>query len=178
MPSQFVITIVADDQTGLVEKIANAVTDAGGNWLESSLSQLAGKFAGIALVSVPLENQATLESALSQLASAGIHISMEASASDLQNSDALVILEVVANDRPGIVQEVTRLLASLNINVESFDTTCGAAAMSSGPLFEASAVIALPEGFGEEQLRQPLESLSDDLMVEIHHIEDDEVPEE
>lgn len=173
MQSQFVLTIIADDQTGLVEKVANAVAEAGGNWLESSLSQLAGKFAGIVLVSIPTEKQPTLESSLIALAEHGIRVSLEPHGVDQENTSALVILRVVANDRPGIVQEVTRLLSSLKINVESLDTTCESAAMSSDLLFEASAVIALPENLREEELTARLESLSDDLMVEIFDLEEE-----
>ena len=174
MQSQLVLTVIADDRTGLVEQVANAVAAAGGNWLESSMSQLAGQFAGIALVTVPTAKQAALESALADLAEHGIQIFLQPAGDDREIADQLLLVHVVANDRPGIVQEVTRLLATLNINVESFDTTCGSAAMSSAPVFEASAVVALPEGLSEDQLAARLESLSDDLMVEIQELVDEE----
>ena len=52
MNTYLVLTVIADDKPGLVETLAEVIADHKGNWLESSMSQLAGKFAGILRVSV------------------------------------------------------------------------------------------------------------------------------
>ena len=52
MTSNLVLTVIADDKPGLVESLSQTVAANSGNWLESSMSQLAGKFAGILRVSV------------------------------------------------------------------------------------------------------------------------------
>lgn len=168
MQTQLVLTINAEDQTGVVQKLADAVAAAGGNWLESSLSQLAGKFAGIVLVSVATDSREEFENALSTLADNDIHVRIcDNPVHPEDESGDLLMLKVVANDRPGIVQELTQQLAHLHINVESFDTTRISAAMSSEALFEATALVSLPEGVSEEQVETQLETLSDDLMVEM-----------
>ena len=52
MTSNLVLTVIADDKPGLVESLSQTIAANSGNWLESSMSQLAGKFAGILRVSV------------------------------------------------------------------------------------------------------------------------------
>ena len=52
MTTYLVLTIIGEDRPGIVESLAEIISDYSGNWLESSMSQLAGKFAGILRVSV------------------------------------------------------------------------------------------------------------------------------
>ena len=69
-----VLTVIGDDRPGLVESLSTAVADHGGSWQESHMAHLAGKFAGILRAEVPQEQAASLEAALRQLASAGLHV--------------------------------------------------------------------------------------------------------
>ena len=173
MSSKLVLTFTADDQTGLVKKVSKAITEAGGNWLESSMSQLAGRFAGIILVGIAEQARGDLEGHLAALRENGLDIHISEGGQDSpREPEQLLVLEIVAHDRPGIVRELSALLASLNVNVESLDTTCTIAAMSSEHLFEASAVVGLPDSLDEEGLEKHLGTLSDDLMVEIHSLSD------
>ena len=55
MPRSYVLTLIGPDSPGLVERLAEAVADAGGNWVESEMSRLAGQFAGILRVQLPGE---------------------------------------------------------------------------------------------------------------------------
>ena len=77
-------------------------------------------------------------------------------------------LELVGNDRPGIVRDITRQLSELGINLESLKTDVQPAPMSSEPLFHAEALLALPPGLALERLQDQLEALADDLMVELN----------
>ena len=58
----------SEDRPGLVRLLAEAVSQNGGNWLESSMSQLAGKFAGILRVSVSKDHVDALVAALNKMA--------------------------------------------------------------------------------------------------------------
>ena len=53
MQIPLVMTIISPDRTGLVEAVARAVADHGGNWLESRMCRLGGEFAGILRVEIP-----------------------------------------------------------------------------------------------------------------------------
>lgn len=62
-----ILTVIGDDKPGLVGKLAATISAHHGNWLESSMSHLAGKFAGIVKVAVPADHAEALQAALSGL---------------------------------------------------------------------------------------------------------------
>ena len=174
MSCKKILTITADDQTGLVQQVADAVAQAGGNWLESSMSHLAGKFAGIALIEIDPQQHEQLTNNLNALKESGLHVFIDSNYSEPEETnERLLEVEVVAHDRTGIVRELTALLSTLNVNVESLHTNRTIAAMSSEPLFEASAVVVLPSSLDEEGLQKHLETLSDDLMVELFDLDEE-----
>ncbi|MEM9532718.1 MAG: ACT domain-containing protein [Pseudomonadota bacterium] len=162
------ITFLADDRPGLIDRLAAVVSDHQGNWLDSSMAQLANQFAGILLVSVPPDQCATLEAALAQLADEGVLAQLRQSPlSESPAAAALRHLELVASDRPGIVSELSAVLAQLGVNVLRLDTRRIAASMSASPLFSASATINLPADLAQETLATELEALSPDLQVSL-----------
>ena len=56
MQKQLVVTVIGTDKPGIVESLADVITQQQGNWLGSSMSELAGQFAGILHVTVPDEH--------------------------------------------------------------------------------------------------------------------------
>jgi glycine cleavage system regulatory protein len=77
------------------------------------------------------------------------------------------VLEIVGQDRPGIVREITHALAGFGVNVEELETECASAAMSGETLFKARARLSIPESCDTTQVRQQLERIAADLIVEI-----------
>ena len=162
-----VLTVIAPDKAGQVERIAQCIADFEGNWLESSMSRMAGQFAGILRVAVPAERYDALVDALGALSAYGIRVQLAESGSEPAHASKPFGMELVGNDRPGIVRDITRVLAELNVNVERIATEVRPAPMSNEPLFHAQALLALPTSLPLEQLQQRLEALADDLMVEL-----------
>jgi len=166
---KIVITLFAKDRPGIVQTLSDAVLAHKANWLESSLSRLCGQFTGIVHLEVAGSDKDQLLSALQQLSDSGIQVSVQNTVG-IENEDsefdAIQIL-VEANDRPGIVQEITTVLAESKVNVEHMDTESESASMAGYSLFRAHLFLALPEGMSEQQLEQALENLSDDVMVSI-----------
>lgn len=163
-----VLTVIAPDQPGLVEKVAQCVAGHGGNWLESRMSRMAGQFAGILRVAVPAEAYDELVQALQALASQGIRVLVAQSGIEPSCTWKPIHLDLVGNDRPGIVRDITRALAELGVNLERFTTEVVPAPMSSEPLFHAEALLAVPLGLTLDALQARLEALADDLMVELN----------
>lgn len=166
---KIVITLFAKDRPGIVRKISDVILEHDGNWLESSLSRLSGQFTGIVNIAVNSGEQAALLAGLEKLASEGIHVTVHEGAqvsSDVDEFNALQIL-VEANDRPGIVEEISAVLAQQGVNVESMDTECESASMAGYSLFRAHLFLALPDSLSEEALEAALENVSDDLMVSV-----------
>lgn len=160
------MTIIGKDRTGLVESVARLVADHGGNWLESRMCRLGGEFAGILRVHVPDDRRAALEQALAQLSDLTVVVQADESASAPAKRQ-LASLEVVGQDRPGIVREVSRALAAQGVNVEELATECISAPMSGEPLFQARAKLLLPAGVTVSGLRQSLEQAVAGLTVEV-----------
>ena len=163
-----VLTVIAPDQPGLVERIAQCIAAHGGNWLESRMARMAGQFAGILRVAVPAGGYDELVEGLQGLSVHGIRVLVAQSGIEPSCTWKPIHLDLVGNDRPGIVRDITRLLAEHDINVESLTTEVAPAPMSSDPLFHAEAVLAVPLTLPLELLRERLESLADDMMVELN----------
>ncbi len=173
-----VLTVIGDDRPGLVEALARAISAHRGNWLESSMSHLAGKFAGIVCVSVAESEVAALQSALAALA--GLRVTAEISppgdgarrASEASSASATagqrrLKLALVGHDRIGIVREVSQVLARHAINVEALNTHTASAPMSAAILFHANAELTAAGSLDARALTRDLEQLSDELMVDI-----------
>lgn len=167
MKREIVLSVITDDHPGIVQTLAETITAHGGNWLDSSMSHLGGKFAGIVLLEVTEQREQELEDALRALDRQDLHISFERTAPARPEPHHYVMVSIVANDRPGIVEEIADLLASHRINIETLTTSVADTPMSSGHLFKAHFQANLPEDMSYDDLQRVLESASDDLMVEL-----------
>lgn len=168
MRSQLVLTLIGRDRPGLVEALSAQIARHGGNWEESRMAHLAGKFAGILRVSVPDDAASALTQALSALEREGLRVVVEgAEPSSTETGAQRLRLELLGNDREGIVRDISQALAKRKVNVDELHTSCEDAPMGGGQLFRASALLRVPGDVALEELRTTLESLADDLMVEL-----------
>ena len=174
MDTFLVLTIIGDDHPGLVEQVADAVADHGGNWLESRMSLLAGKFAGLVRVSVPVEKAEALTQALGKLEERGLRVMVElGGGGETAGVLTMVVLDLVGTDQPGIVRDISRALHQQGVNIEELNTEYSAAPMSGEPLFHARARLHLPPGMTVDGLRQELEQVAESLMVDLQLGESD-----
>ena len=153
-----VLTLIGDDRSGLVNAVAEVVARHGGNWEQSQMAELAGKFAGIVLVIV---------SALQPLQGMLDITAQRGSAPVVVPEAQRFVLDLVGSDRPGIVREITEVLAAHGVNIDSLRTEASDAPMSGGRLFEAHAVLEMSPSTDLGALRVALERLADELMVDI-----------
>jgi glycine cleavage system regulatory protein len=167
MQHSLVMTVIGDDRPGLVDSIASIVAEHGGNWLESRMSRLGGQFAGIVHVDVPAGQESSLTKALKNLDARGLTVVVHSEQRKSAASARTNILEIVGQDRPGIVRDISHTLAEFGVNVEELHTECASAAMSGETLFKAHAVLSIPDACNVDRLRQELERIAADLIVEI-----------
>ncbi len=169
MSVHLVLTVIARDKPGIVEALSQAVSDHGANWLGSRMARLAGEFAGIVEVSVPDAEATELALALRGLESQGLRIQIEQSSADESAAAGTrtLHLELVGNDRPGIVREVAQALARRGVNVDELSTGCESAPMSGEVLFRATARLEVPAEVTLESLADELEKIASDLMVDL-----------
>ena len=167
MPS-LILTLIGPDRPGLVDSVAAVVKDQKANWLESRMSHLAGYFAGIVRIEVSAAEADNLVSRLESLEANGLTIVVRRDENaPTEEATPLVKMELVGNDRPGIVSEVSRVFAERNVNVEEFHTECTGAPNSGAILFRANALLRLPSDLSADALQQSLEQIAADLMVDI-----------
>lgn len=168
MNTSIVLTIMADDHPGIIRTVSRTLNKHGGSWTQSSMSSLAGQFAGILLASVPSENSVACQRDLEALQSQGLrvitHIGDPSAGTEETNEYAL---DLVGNDRAGIVHEITTVLANHNVNVRELETVVEAASMGGGELFRARAALLVPVSCDVDALEDELENLANDLMVNI-----------
>jgi glycine cleavage system regulatory protein len=168
MNESLVATVLGEDRSGLVESIARTVAAYGGNWVESRMSRLAGRFAGILRVDVPAERSAELAEALRSLGAAGLTVVVESSIGGERPANARRLeLELVGQDRPGIVREISGVLVRHGVSVDELATECSSTPEGGGMLFRATAALHVPAGVATGELRSALERIADDLMVDV-----------
>ncbi|RUP89490.1 glycine cleavage system protein R [Corynebacterium propinquum] len=166
-----VLTIIAADKPGVVERIAHTIATHGGSWQERRMAHMAGQFAGLLRVSVPAENRQHLINALEDLSTHGIRVLVGEGSSGQAATSKSIVMTLVGNDRSGIVREITALLSRQGVNLESLSTDVRPAPMSGDPLFTAEALLQVPSTLSLDTLQASLETLADDLMVELHNEE-------
>ena len=165
--SNLVLTVVGDDRAGLVAALADVVTAHGGNWEHSQLAELAGTFAGIVVVSVPAERVAALTDSLGRLEGllkVTVHPGTPAVAADERPE---LTLNVLGNDHPGIVRDISSVLSRHLISIDDFSSETRDAPMAGGRLFEARVVARVPQDADLAAVRADLEELAAEIMVEI-----------
>ena len=164
--TKLVLTLLGDDQTGLVSRVSRVVADEGGSWMESQLARLAGTFAGIALVEVPPDRVDALRSALAGLRDV-LEVTVKEAAAPAPVEGRRLVLHLVGHDQPGIVRSITEALAARGVSIEQLATATVEAPMAGGLLFEADAVLTAPVDLGVDELQSDLEALARELMVDL-----------
>lgn len=166
MNQSVILTVVGSDRPGLTKALADAVYQADGNWLESHLSRLGGQYVGSVLVELPADRLDALEAAAKAIDANGLSVAISPSLAADERSGDMLAIEIVGQDRPGIVREVTTVLAGLHVNIEGFSSEIEGSAWSGSPLFRGRAELLLPSGLTIDRLREALEEISGEIMVD------------
>ena len=168
MSTSIILTVVSEDHPGIVETLSELLEEHGGNWTESSMMSMAGQFAGILLVSVPDQRAEAFVEGLARLESEGMQIvAKRSAAAPGPAGEREFTLDLVGQDRPGIVHDITRILAKHQVNVQELETHCQSASMSGESLFLAHARLLIPADASIDDLQDELEDLANELMVDI-----------
>jgi glycine cleavage system regulatory protein len=165
----FIISFIGEDRPGLVEALSEVISKHGGNWLESRLSQLAGKFTGLISISLPEESLAALQADLKGLPEASISVRVTPCTGQLTDHEQteLITLTILGPDRPGIVREIAAALSSRAINVVDMESFVSSAPMSAELLFHARVEAELPDPGDLEELGDSLDAIANEMDVDI-----------
>jgi glycine cleavage system regulatory protein len=166
--ASLILTVVGPDRPGLVRALSEAVAAHGGSWLESRMARLAGQFAGIVLVEAP----ESLLDDLHGLESQGLRIGVQSgfAVAVTATAEPALALEIVGNDRPGIVRDIAQILAESGVNIEELTTGVVSGSFSGETLFRVTAKVRAPSAAAVETVRAGLERLGNELMVDIQPV--------
>ncbi|MDC0948414.1 hypothetical protein OAS86_03620 [Gammaproteobacteria bacterium] len=170
-----IVTLVGKDQPGFVRKISELVLEHQGNWGSSRMSEMSGRFAGIVEIEVARERSDALIEGFKALDTSGMaHVQIERADEDADEDTGgrHLALDVVSQDHPGIVHDISRTLQDLNVSIQDMDSERLAAPNGNGFLFNAMLALSMPDGLDDDDVISALQALSDDLMIDI--IEDDD----
>lgn len=163
-----IVSIVGTDRHGIVRSLAERAERYGANWAASRMTRLAGEFAGMVHFEVPRENAEALTNALRSLDSSGLQVVVAKSdGANLSDSIKSVELELVGDDRVGIVSSLTKMLAERNISIESIHTEIVRSGVSGKQTFKIGAHLLVPGKLSIDALRQELGALAHEMTVDI-----------
>lgn len=168
MNTSLVITVIGPDRPGLVSRLSDVAQQFGANWEESRMASLAGQFAGMVHFEVQAAQSDALAAAFRQLEGAGLQILVAKSGGAVASGPVRrVRLELVGHDRPGIVRDLSSALAKLGVSIDELQTQVASAAMSGDELFKVKALLAVPAEVSNATMRQALEDLANEMMVDL-----------
>lgn len=167
METCLVLTIISDDRPGVVERLATVIESHGGNWQESRMAHLDGKFAGILRLTVASAQAQPLKSNLQALSNEGIQVLLSEGQSSAALEHKQVKISAIGPDRPGIVLELSKAFAQRQLNVGQLDTDCSSMPWSGDPQFEAHYQLQVASDSDLDELQDTLDTIADDLALDI-----------
>lgn len=166
------MTVIGADHPGIVDRLARIIRQHEGNWLESRMARLGGQFAGIVAARVPASSVAALQADLDALSADGLTVVVQPGvvgdeSTSLDAHPVHLQVEILSHDRPGILRELTGLLAEHMANVEELSTRIVPAQFSGEPLFKAHLRLSVPSAESREPLRRAIETLATDMALDL-----------
>ncbi|MCM2679399.1 glycine cleavage system protein R [Echinimonas agarilytica] len=163
MSGLFIVSLAGKDRPGLLQHLAHQTHSCDGKWLTSRVSYLEGHLAATIKVEVPLERETAVKDMFSHqegLVCCFDDISQEATVCPMP-----LDLSIEANDRPGIVNDITNLLDQNGVrilNMENHRFHVTAVGMN---MFSAKLKLSLPDHLSEDSLIEKLAELKGGLRV-------------
>jgi len=164
-----ILTAIGPDQVGLVEKIAQFISQHGCNIEDSKMAVFCGEFAVIVLISGAENNLVKIGRDYRAIESeTGLAISTKTPAVRTPPESFLPYrLTASCMDHPGIVYRITAVLTALGVNIESMETKTYSAPVSGTPIFQLEAILAIPVRTNINQLRERFGEIQRDENIDI-----------
>jgi glycine cleavage system transcriptional repressor len=142
-----VLTAIGTDRPGLVEEVSEFVFARGGSIEESRMANLHGQFAIAMSIAGTEEAVGRITADLESLGrETGIHARLTPALRTVGGRAVTTYrLSGRALDQAGLVHQVANALRSLDVNIESMETTLEAAPETGAPVFAMELTIAVPD---------------------------------
>ncbi|EGU34133.1 ACT domain-containing protein [Vibrio scophthalmi] len=166
MTTTFIANFVGKATPATIKQLAAVTHENGGKWLISKVNFIEEQVAAVIKVELPTENAQIVQDAFKQQPDLIVQI---VEADNLKHSaERIFQLRLDANDRAGIVNEITQVLDGQGINILDMDCQrvfiAGGGGISSS-LFTSTIALRLPSDVEIADVAKELESLSEDTRV-------------
>ncbi|MBQ1784996.1 MAG: hypothetical protein II007_15255 [Gammaproteobacteria bacterium] len=158
-----IVSLVARDQPGLIQELALACQERHALWLDTRVAHLDGQLAALIRISAPEERMEEIKQLFG--ARSDLTASFNAPSCEVAAERHSLKLRVDATDRPGIVNDITRLLDDQGVVLSNMASRCVAVTGIEGTLFTAELDLMLPANIAAGDLTAELEALGGNLVV-------------
>jgi len=173
MNKSIVISVLGNDSPGLVKALSKIIVAHQGQWIESQMASLSGKFAGILRVDLPADEYQSFQKELCNAPGLGLKVLFEEVIEDAKKAkENQFEIELIGQDQPGIIHRISSALAQINANVDELETEVIEASMSGERLFKANIKIHIAQAVKSSEIRAILEELANELIVDIDLLEE------
>jgi glycine cleavage system transcriptional repressor len=169
MSERTVLTAIGDDRPGLVEEVSEFVFARGGSIEDSRMANMQGQFAIVMLIGGAQDAIDRITTELETLSErSAIHARLTPALREGGGAVPRLPYRLTgrALDQAGLVHQVANLLRSLDVNIESMETTLEAAPVTGAPVFAMALVIAVPDDTPIQKLRAELARVCDSLNID------------
>ena len=172
MSERFALSAIGHDRPGIVSAITEVLFRFGCNIEDSAMTILWGQFAMILVVTPP--PGVSLEAIRADLDAASQNLKLQLSLNAIDEASpppqtpsappVPYLVSVYGADHPGIVSRTTAFLADREVNITDLSTRV---IQSKGNVYIMLLEVESPASLPEEQLKDDLFSLSQELQVDI-----------
>jgi glycine cleavage system transcriptional repressor len=175
MARKFLLTAFSKDRPGIVADLSRVIYENGYNLEESSMTNLAGEFAILLLLSTTAINEDDAEETLSTECRRlerekgitafirPINQEKEERKSDLLRKT----IYVEGLDQAGIVYKVSRFLAENDINITTLNTEMRLSPESGATIYAMTILVEIPSQLSLKTLKDGLGGIGDELNVDV-----------
>lgn len=166
---QLIMTATGADQVGLVEKISEFISRRSCNIEDSKMAVFYGEFAIILLITGDSGDLSKLAAGTRELETeTRLSIATKRPGARPPVESSLPYrLTASCMDHPGIIHQISGLLRSVGVNIESMETKTYSAPVSGTPLFQLEAELTVPTRTNINDLRDRLEELQREANIDI-----------
>jgi glycine cleavage system transcriptional repressor len=168
--NRFSLSAIGHDRPGIVSAVTEILFRFGCNIEDSAMTILWGQFAMILVVTPP--DGFSLEQLRKEFETTSQRLHLQVNLSPIDEAEKPSVVEptqpflvsVYGADHPGIVSQTTAFLAERNLNITDLSTRV---IQAKGPVYIMLLEIEAPKSLTEQQLKEELFTLSQELKVDI-----------
>lgn len=163
MSSIFLVSVIGQDKLNTLNSLADLTHSHQGKWLSNRVVKLEGLFSSIIKIEVPTGEKDALQTALKAMPDLQLTIYPVGEASTEESTPAHLVID--AEDRPGLIHDITALLVEHGIQVNKMECNRLSVPEAGGNVFNAELDILIPDGVSTSNVTAEIEKLKPRVMV-------------